>query len=434
MGLKEEDFTIQKLTQAELNEVIRKHQMFLTAKPGGARAVVRDRDLTGLSFVGQNLSQSDFTGCILTHADLTNANFESATLFGCDFNYAQLHNTRLVRADMRGSEIAAANLTRADLTGADLREGKTIIKRKIKRQSDLYSKTSEAGSTVFSGSNLTGAILTGAVAIGANFSDAVLHDVKMSGANLKGAALKGTDLSNVDLSHADLREADFSYAILTGANLDKVEKGGTNFTLTLTGDKQGEDIMEFEMTLDEIILKHMSWVASGGRNGKQIVFNKIDMRNGPSLAAKRLTAAKATETTFAEMDLRGLEMQGAHLEKSDFRKCQMQNTDLRGSNFRETLFNWADLSKANLNPLSFKKQDGIEYHVPCNFEKASMRHVVFAGARLMEAKFKGADLSFADFTNCDLRKADFTSADTTGAKFDDAAIDGARFDKKEESA
>ena len=58
----EDDFTLPKITQAELNEVIRKHGMFMTAKPGGGRAVVKDKDLTGLSFVGQNLSQSDFTG------------------------------------------------------------------------------------------------------------------------------------------------------------------------------------------------------------------------------------------------------------------------------------------------------------------------------------------------------------------------------------
>ena len=64
----EDDFTLPKMTQVELNEVIRKHVMFMTAKPGGGRAVVKDKDLSGLTFSGQNLAQSDFSGCILAGA------------------------------------------------------------------------------------------------------------------------------------------------------------------------------------------------------------------------------------------------------------------------------------------------------------------------------------------------------------------------------
>src|ERR1039457_6179330 len=96
---------LEKVTQAELNEIIRRHNMFLTARPGGARAVIKDKDLSGLSFMGQNLSQADLTGCIFIGADLANANFESATLFGCDFTHASMANARMVRADMRGAEV-----------------------------------------------------------------------------------------------------------------------------------------------------------------------------------------------------------------------------------------------------------------------------------------------------------------------------------------
>ena len=61
----EDGTKLEKITQAELNEVIRKHNMFLTGKPGGRRALIRDKDLSGLTFMGQNLSQSDFTGSLL---------------------------------------------------------------------------------------------------------------------------------------------------------------------------------------------------------------------------------------------------------------------------------------------------------------------------------------------------------------------------------
>jgi len=93
-------FKIHPVTQAELNEVIRKHVMFLTARSGGARAVLRDRDLSGLSFVGQNLAQSDFTGCIMALADCSHANFESATLFGCDLSKANLTSTDFQKSEL----------------------------------------------------------------------------------------------------------------------------------------------------------------------------------------------------------------------------------------------------------------------------------------------------------------------------------------------
>ena len=208
-----------------------------------------------------------------------------------------------------------------------------------------------------------------------------------------------------------------------------MEKSGSNFTLTLTAAPVGAKIEEFELTLDELIIRHMSWLASAGRSGKQINFSNVDMRQGPGLAAKRLTAIKATDTTFAEMDMRGIEMQSAQLEKCDFRKCKLNVSDLRAANFRCSIFNWADLSKANLNPLYFRKPDGFEYHIPCNFSQTSMRHVVFSGARLRHAVFSGADLVDADFSNCDLRNADFTGANTAGAIFDGAILEGALLER-----
>lgn len=424
-----DDFQLQPLTQAELNEIIRKHQMFLSAKPGGARALLRDRDLTGLSFMGQNLSQSDFTGCIMAGCDLTNANFESSTLFGCDFTNAKMTNTRLVRADMRGAEIGMADLAKADMTGADLREGKTVLKRKVKSADDQFSLAAAAGIVQFNGSDLSGAVLNGATASSADFTDAKMVDAQLLGANLKDAVLMGADLSKARLDGADLRNADFSYAMMNGATLANSEKFGSVFTLTLTEDSKGTDINEFDMTLDELILRHMTWVGSGGRQGKRLDLLEVDMRKGPTLAAKKLTAMRAVKTTFAEMDLRGIEMQSCVLEASDFRKCQMQNADLRGANMRSGLFNRTNLANANLNPLQFKRADGVEYRIPCTFDDAVMRYAVFTGARLMQASFRKADVCGADFSNCDLRGADFTGASLKRTQFDGAILDGAIFDQ-----
>lgn len=424
------DFTLQPMTQAELNEIIRKHHMFRTAKPGGARAVVRDRDLSGLNFTGQDLSQSDFTGCIMYGATLSNASFESATLFGCDLRSANMRGARLVRADLRGADVDGADLHKADLTGADLREGKTIVKRKVKREEDQYSKAAEAGVVQFTASDMTEAVLQGATAINADFTDARMENSDLGSANLKGAVLRGADLTGSSLKDADLRDADFSYATMTGADMKGAEKAGSTFTLTLTAETVGKDIEEFELTLDEMVLKHIEWVATAGRNGVQLVLSNVDMRKAGTLSAQRLTAIKAHNATFAEMDLRGIEMQAAGLDGSDFRKCRLGNSDLRGSRFTGCLMNRADFRLANLNPLTIRPRDGeAEYQLPCRFDSASMRYTNFSGARLMDASFVRADLTGAQFIDCDLRKADFTGAKLTGARFENAILDGSVFDE-----
>lgn len=421
------EFALPKLTQAELNDIIRKHQMFLTGRPGGARAVLRDHDLSQLSFVGQNLSQSDFTGCIMSNVDFKGANFESATLFGCDLSSSKLGNAKLARADLRGADIQNADLDGADLSNADLREGKSILKRKIKSAEDMGHLASTSAPTNFSGSNLSNVILTGAQAANADFSDVVLTGAKMNKIDLKGALLAGADLGHVDLSSADIRDADFSYTTMTGADISHTEKNGANFTLVLTGDTIGKDIGEYDLTLDELVLRHMSWVATAGRQGVQMTLEKTDMRKGAAMASRQMTALKAIHCTFAEMDLRGIEMQGAHLEGSDFRKAKLNNSDLRGSSFNNIIGMRANFAQSDMNPLYFKRDDGMSYALPCRFAGAQLRHAIFRGARLKESVFSDADLTGCDFRDCDLRKADFKGAILTYASFDGALIEGADF-------
>lgn len=420
-------YQLQRIEQPEIDEIIRKHQMFLTGRTGGARAVVRDSDLTGIDFSGKNLSQSDFTGSVMTHANLSNANFESATLFGCELKHAQMQGVRLVRADMRGSDIECADLTGADLTGADLREGKTILKRKMKKADDQYGKA-EAGAVQFSRSVLSGATLTGATATGANFSDTIMTNVRMQGINLKNAILCHADMSGADLSNADLRNANFRGAILTGSKMDHAEKSGTDFTFTLTNAVVGTDFEETPLSLDELILKHTAWVASAGREGKQLDLTDFDMRKLSSLSGQRLTAVRAIRTTFAGIDMRSVEMQGAVLDQSDFRKCDISNSDMRGSSFKGAVFDRADLVRTNLLPLSFKKKDGTEMRVGCVFDGGSFRHANLQEARLMMASFKNADLSFSSLAGADLRQVDFRGAVLEDTDLSGALLDGALFD------
>ena len=116
----DEDFIREKVPQAVMDDIIRRHAMFLSGKPGGARAVIKDKDLSGLTLNGRNLAQADFTGSTLARCNLEGSDLSGATLFGCDFTLALLMRARLVRADMRGTDMSRTNLSGADLSGATL--------------------------------------------------------------------------------------------------------------------------------------------------------------------------------------------------------------------------------------------------------------------------------------------------------------------------
>jgi hypothetical protein len=51
---------LEKITQRELDDIIKKHTTFLKGIRGGARAVLKFKDLSHLDFRGCNLSQGDF--------------------------------------------------------------------------------------------------------------------------------------------------------------------------------------------------------------------------------------------------------------------------------------------------------------------------------------------------------------------------------------
>ena len=170
---------------------------------------------------------------------------------------------------MRGAEVSQANLSKADMTGADLREGKTIMRNKTKHPEDQYGGAAPIPAQ-FVGSNLSSATLTGADARKANFTDANMQDVNMQGANMQGANMQGVDLSRADLSSADLQKRRFHQRHHGRRQYTAAPRKAARFPLTLTGETVGKDFAEIELTLDELLLTHTSWVASGGRQGRQL--------------------------------------------------------------------------------------------------------------------------------------------------------------------
>ncbi|MGM0422915.1 MAG: pentapeptide repeat-containing protein [Pseudomonadota bacterium] len=419
-----EDHMLKPLSQRELKDIARKHEMFLGGKPGGARAVVKDRDLTGLNMREMQLQQSDFTGCIMRNSDMTAINFESATLFGCDLSNTVMKNGNFSRTDLRGADIQNADLTDANLSGADLRLGSSVLKRKVKEGGSQYNKDSHAGQVSFSGSTMRNVKLANATAINADFSDAILENVDLRKVDLREAVFKGANLRGANMDGADLRSADFHAATLTGAHMEGTEQSDTNFTLALRDDGAAKAFSEVELTLDELLQKHIQWVGSAGKHGQQMDLSGFDMRKLRSLTGKKLTAITAYETVFADMNLQSCEFQSAKLDKSDFRGCDLRHSDFRGSQLNDSLFVRANLQNANFGALLFKNPNGTERRMPVALNGAILRYADCTGSDFRYASFKDADLTHVNFTDCDLRHANFDGAITADIITDNALLTG----------
>ena len=50
------------LSQSELDEIVKLHQIYISGKNGGARAIIKFKNLSGLNMSGIDLSHADFTG------------------------------------------------------------------------------------------------------------------------------------------------------------------------------------------------------------------------------------------------------------------------------------------------------------------------------------------------------------------------------------
>ena len=95
------------MDQEKLNEILKKHKLWLEDKEGGEKADLRAADLRAADLMGADLRAADLMG-----ADLRSVNLKAADLRSAD----------LRSADLRGANLRGANLKAADLRDANLRD------------------------------------------------------------------------------------------------------------------------------------------------------------------------------------------------------------------------------------------------------------------------------------------------------------------------
>jgi len=235
-------------------------------------------DLTGWDFAGQNL-----TNAVLQSATLTSANFASATLTNASFYSATLTNANFTDAIVTGANFYSATLTNANftdaiVTGANFNE--TVAKGFTSAQ--LYStasyKNKDLSGIALEENDLSGWNFTGQNLTGARFAYSTLRNEDFTNANLTRANFDGATLTN----------ADFTDAIVTGANFGStVAKGFTSAQLYSTASYKNKDLSGIR--LYDNVLRGWNFA-------------------GQNLTNASFISATLTDVDFSKADLRGAEM------------------------------------------------------------------------------------------------------------------------------
>jgi uncharacterized protein YjbI with pentapeptide repeats len=147
------------ITQEELNEVIRKHGLWLKDDPKGEKADLSFMYLRGLDFSNANLQCAVLHGADLKNADLRktkfmSANLELANLSSADLRLASLGGANLgdaylKDANLEGANLGGVNLWRANLKGANL--CRAILRGADLRYARLYETNLQGADIDFSG-------------------------------------------------------------------------------------------------------------------------------------------------------------------------------------------------------------------------------------------------------------------------------------------
>ena len=232
------------IPHAELDRVLHLHELYRNARPGGQRALLAYRDLSGCDLAGRDLSHADLSAAFLVGTKLEGANLTGAVLFASNLSRANLRNAILVRADLRGAVLRGANLSGADLTDADLRDGHIVVRQ---RSGELHDIEINVGAAAAPQGHAS-AELHHALSQCAHtdFSDAVMRNTRLVKADLRQATLAGADLGGADLSGADLRGANLADAVLAGASLEGAHTAGANLDNTLREQPAGLRIEDLE--------------------------------------------------------------------------------------------------------------------------------------------------------------------------------------------
>lgn len=303
--------------------LLERHRRYLRNQSGGARAMLRQCDLSGLDLSGGDWTNSEFLVCKFDGANLQRSVFRHANLFGARFNSSDLSGADFEKADLRGAKFELANLTGAHLGGADLREG-MVIDSGVTLDGDTGSR--------FTNAILKGARLPNARCKAVDFSGAILDNTDFSDADLRNACFHGAELIDPVLRGAQLAEADLRSAVLRGDVGQRLQNSGAALP---------QARLKLEAIIDKL-RQHEIWVASQGKEGRRLNLSGCNLE-GVDLSGKLLAAARLDHTILVGANLKGTNLAAAVLTGANLQGANLVSAELRGADLR-----WANLREAVL--------------------------------------------------------------------------------------
>ena len=253
-------------------------------------------DLTGWSFVGQNLAGGWFASATLINADLAEANLTNA-----NFQYSNLAGANLTRANLTSAFFLGGPLTGADFTDAVVR----------------------------------GAIFYGCTHYGftaAQFYSTASYKAK----DLTGLNLYGNDLTGWSFANQNLSGVSFVTATLTGADFTDAVVRGANFYQDIS---YPPVLPERQLTAGQLY----STASYKGKDLTGICLANIVL-TGWNLAGQNLTDAR-----FDGATLTGADFRYANLTNAYFSRATLTDADLSQANLTNADFGSANLSGATLS-------------------------------------------------------------------------------------
>ncbi len=166
--------------------------------------------------------------------------------------------------------------------------------------------------------------------------------------------------------------------------------------------------------------------------------NRIGVKEGIRLTEAHLKGANLGGAGLRKSDLWGADLEGANLAGADLRQASLAGASLEGANLERATLARADLRGANLIEADLERADltgcdlggallqgaDLQYAI---LEEAGLERVNLAGANLRGVNLKKSRLPRTDLTGAGLRGAVLDGADLLGATLAEADLGGASF-------
>lgn len=404
----------------------------------------------------------------------TNSNFINCSLAGMDLRGMDLSHSAFYGTDLSGTQLSGANLD--DVMSQQI----TGIPSSLPTNWQLIG-----GFLLGPGANLSGQTLSGLNLANINIDGAVLKNTLVTNSNLSNASFVGADLSLAAIVNCEMNNADFSSVKLDnfagrriGGTIDNLPsnwKQVSGFLFGPTADLSStslEDIDFRELNIDGANFD-LAQIYNANFNGMDLSVAKFTRSvieessfQGTDLSGVDFTGTAVykisgtplalpegfsirynylfgpgvnlTTQNFSNMDLTGLNLQGASLSASDFTNANLSGLDLSETSMRYVIMNGTNLTNSNLTGVDLRGTlalniIGDPIGLDASWQKlhgfligpgANLSSVNFQNLDLRTANFKDVVLAAANFSGANLAGVDLSGINLTGVKFNNTNLTG----------